>query len=93
MLLVGVLNFLFLVFVITLFVDRLQFDGIDRDHFEVSATFGTRENFALVDLVFIHIEVSFAFWAIKHESNLREKSPLLIFSFSGGGGQVLRAQF
>src|SRR5689334_23245354 len=57
---------LFLVF---LFVLRhlSEFQRLGRHHFEVAAAFGTRDDFALIDLVFLDVEIAFAFRTENHD--------------------------
>jgi hypothetical protein len=61
------LNFLFF-FYVTLF-HRLQLQRTGSDHFEVGATLRARNDFALIDFFFFHIQIGFAFRTKHHDAS------------------------
>src|SRR5271166_2510767 len=50
-------------------LDRLQFERARSDYFEVRATLGARDDLALVDFLFFHIQIGFAFRTKNHDSS------------------------
>jgi hypothetical protein len=90
---ITVFSFLFFFLIEVLVFHRLQFDGIDRDHLEVGPALGARHDFPFVDLIFFDIKIVFTFWTIDHKYLHSYESPLLIFRFSPGSGQVLQQGF
>src|ERR1700752_4444269 len=65
---VTVFSFLVFLFVLFLFFDRFQFEGIDSYDFEGGATLRARDHFTLIDLIFSDVEVALTFGTIHHES-------------------------
>jgi hypothetical protein len=61
------LHFLFFFYIA--FFDRLQLQRTGGDDFEVGATLWTRDDLALVDFFFFHIEIGFAFRTKNHDSS------------------------
>src|SRR5437660_11934033 len=62
---VAILGFFFLVFFVVLF-DRLEFDGIYRDHFKIRTALRAGDDFPLVHFIFFHIEIGLAFTTLTH---------------------------
>src|SRR5215471_1371317 len=59
--------FLVLFFLVLVFVHRLQFDRIGHDHLEVCAALRAGDDLALIDFIFIDVEISLAFRTIHHD--------------------------
>src|ERR1700719_1911142 len=76
---VTVLRFLHFIVVVYFFFDRLELDGTYRDNFEVAAAFRAGDDFALVNLVFLDIQIGLTFGAINHNGlHLNNSAPVNI---------------
>jgi len=69
---VTVFRFLFL-FLFFLFFDRLELERIYGNDLEIGAALGAGNDFTLVDLIFLNVQVAFTFRTINHEC-LRARS-------------------
>lgn len=86
---VTVVSFLFLFFFLVFFFYRFQLNRVDGDDFEVAAALGAGNDLAFIDIIFLDVEISFAFWTKNHDCLSLDSGPhLLIFSFSEARGQV-----
>src|SRR5216683_996454 len=75
---VTVLRFLHFV-VFDLFFDWLQLDGAYRDYFEVTSALRAGDDFALVNVFLVNIQIGLAFRTINHNGlRLKKSAPVNI---------------
>jgi hypothetical protein len=66
---VTVFGFLFFVLLDVAFFDGFEFERTGGDDFKIGAAFGAGDDFALVDFVFLKIQIGIAFRAKHHKSS------------------------
>src|SRR6185312_4792312 len=68
---IAVFSFFFLFIFLVLFLDRFEFDWINRGYLEVGSALGAGNDFALVDLIVLNIKAGLALWTVQHKPSVR----------------------
>src|SRR3954470_7868968 len=69
---IAVFGFFFLFIFFVRFLDRFEFDWIDRGHFEVSTALGAGDDLTFVYLVVLNIKTGLTLWTVQHKPSVRD---------------------